>query len=835
MDAHTLDCLEFDRIRELLAECAMTHLGAGLARSVRPSGRFQVVQRWLDQYQELVAARETIDLPPLGGVTDVRELVKRSEPPLRLSVEEVAQIGHTLAATHGVSAWLARLPENSPELRFLAERIGDFKTIADRIARVIDERSRVRDEASDKLRRIRRRIVEASAEIGEAVKRLLRDPEVTRLLQYHNHTFHGDRYVLPVRAECRGRVSGIIHRSSDSGATLYVEPAQVVELNNELSRLRADEQEEINRLLWELVHEVHINAAAVLGTLDSLAILDLVVAKLRFAERFELTAPKVNQEGRVSVRGARHPLLVDILRRRSEGTRPEGRASGGDGPGTANGVVPIDYRLGDDFDMLIITGPNTGGKTVTLKTVGLLCLMAQAGLPIPAERGADVGLFQNIMIDIGDEQSLQQSLSTFSAHLARIMDMLKRANRRTLVLIDELGAGTDPDEGAAIGRALLDELLRRHCRCVVSTHLGALKGYALARKRVENGSVEFDPITLRPTYHLRIGEPGNSNAIDIAQRLGMPNRVIAAARRNLARKGRELQRAIAGSLDSKRDAEAARSKADTARREAEDARGVADAARARFEQQQADFQAWVARVVHLRPGDAVRVRNFDRDGRIVRMQIDQQRAEVDVGRFTVEVPLGDILPPETPAPPPRPVVAAPAVAADRKPRSPKAAAANGPAASRQSSPPRPRPRPQDAQHPAAPPLTDEQADALHPGDSVYVKRFHREGRVVRVSMAKRVASVTVGVLEMELPFSGLSMPIADRRPPKPRKHRAAPASVGDSEGGRPSEHPPAAAAPAAAAPATAAPAAAAPASAEPQAVEAEAAADPPKLPPLQSH
>jgi dsDNA-specific endonuclease/ATPase MutS2 len=347
------------------------------------------------------------------------------------------------------------------------------------------------------------------------------------------------------------------------------------------------------------------------------------------------------------------------------------------------------------------------------------------------------------------------------------MDMLKRANRSTLVLIDELGAGTDPDEGAAIGRALLDELLRRHCRCVVSTHLGALKGYALARKGVENASVEFDAITLRPTYHLRIGEPGNSNAIEIAQRLGMHPRVVAAARRNLARKGRALQQAIAGSLDSKREAEVARGRADSARREAEDARAGADAARARFEKQQADFQVWVSRVVHLRSGDSVRVRNFDRDGRIVRMQIDQQRAEVDVGRFTVEVPLGDILPPETPAPPPRPVAPPPTVVAECKPRANRPRPPVPPA---QQTQPRHQPRPPaDDRHPPAPPLSDQQAGGLKSGDSIYVKRFRREGRVVRMNLAKRVASVSVGALEMELPFDGLSMPPETPRSAHPRK------------------------------------------------------------------
>jgi len=747
MDPHALECLDFHRVRELLAGYALTGLGKSLALHITPVTRADLVQRWLGQVTELQRLIPQRGMPPLGGISDVRPIVKRCTPPLRVSVEEIARLGDALAGTHHVSRYLADLPEDLPELRHLAGRIGDFAALAERIRGVIDERGEVRDDASPKLARIRREIENAGRDIGETVKRLLRDPDLRRLLQFPNPTFHNDRVVLPVRTEYRGRIQGIIHRTSDSGATIYVEPAQAVELNNRISNLRAEEQEEINRLLWDLAHQAHLNAAEILKTIDAIAVLDLIAAKVRFAHDFELRCPQISSEPVLSVRQARHPLLTALCRRR--------RAAG---DADVAEVVPISYRLGEDFDLLVITGPNTGGKTVTLKTIGLLHLMVQAGMPVPVADGSTFGIFNNVLIDVGDEQNMQQSLSTFSAHLHRLMDMLRRAGRQTLVLMDELGAGTDPDEGAAIGRAILDEFLRLQTRCVATTHLGALKAYALTRTRVENASVEFDPQTLQPTYHLRIGESGSSNAIEVAQRLGLPKRLVAAARRNLSRKARALRAALRDTADAKRQAEQARDAAQVAQLGASRAQDEAGAARARLEQQQREFRHWVQRVVHLQPGDAVRVRNFDRDGRVVRVRLDQQRAEVNVGAFSVEVPLGDVLPPETAPPPPRPARPdRPPPAAkpkpSRKPAERERQAAQPPPAATAEPPKQPPPPPR----PPAPPLTDEQANRLNPGDRVFVKRFHRDGRVVRVKPTRREVIVTVGLLEVEVPYDGLAL------------------------------------------------------------------------------
>jgi DNA mismatch repair protein MutS2 len=781
MNDHALECLDFPRIRELLAGYAMTALGRSLAANIRPVARVGLVRRWMSQVQELQRLIEERGLPPLGGISDVREILLRCAPPLRVTVEEMGQVGMTLEGTHAVAEYLRDLPPDFPELQHLAGRIGDFRTIADRIQAVIDERGRVRDSASPKLHTIRREIEEAGRQIQHTIGRLLHDPAVRRLLQYPNHTFHGDRLVLPLRTECRGRLTGIVHRASDSGATLYVEPAEVVELNNQISNLHSAEQEEIGRLLWDLAHEVHLNGREIRRTLDTLAVLDLITAKVRLAGDFELRCPPMDEDGRLEVRGARHPLLLELARQK--------RAAGQVPPQ----VVPIDYRLGHDFELLIVTGPNTGGKTVTLKTIGLVCLMMQAGLPVPVAEGSKLGVFSNVLIDVGDEQSMQQSLSTFSAHLTRIVDMLRHAGPRTLLLIDELGAGTDPDEGAALGQAILDELLRLRCRAVVTTHLGALKGFALTRQRAENACVEFDTETLMPTYHLALGEPGQSNAIEVAERLGMSKRLISLAHRNISRKARVLRAVLESTRAVKRQAEAARRQAEAARLQAGEAQSDADAARLRLERQQADFRQWVQRVVHLQPGDRVRVRDFDRDGKIVRLRLDQQRAEVDVGAFSVEVPLGDVLPPETPAPPPKP----PWPSVPLGPGRPGRPAGLRPGAVRLR-PPRPtRPAPpQEARQdeprprPALPSLTQEQIDALQPQDAVYVTRFHREGRVVRLNHAKQIAIVDMGLLEVEVPFHGLAIPAPALEPAETPRPETPPPTPDQPAGRREPDSPP---------------------------------------------
>lgn len=629
MDSHTLAVIEFDRIRGLLAEYANCTLGRRMAQKVRPVTRNDLIEQWLGQVTEMIEAGATIELPPFGGVHDIRQAVRAAVPPHCLEPEELAVLAETLEATHQIVQWASRLREQACHLRAVCQRISDFRPISEAILRVVDRNGQIRDDASAKLNRLRVDIANARIKIGHVIDRLLRDKHATRWLRYPQATFHEDRLVLPLSTEHRGRVPGIIHRSSDSGQTLFVEPAEAVELNNLIISLKNDETAEINRLLWHLTHQIHLNQAAILDTLDALGVLDLIVAKVRFARSYGLCCPRLSRDRKLLLLQARHPLLVDMhMKAARDGQHHE--------------VVPIDVRLSDDFDVLVVTGPNTGGKTVALKTVAVACAMAQAGIPVAAGEGSYVPVYQDVLVDIGDEQSLQQSLSTFSAHLKRLMTMLQRAGTDTLVLIDELGAGTDPDEGAAIGQAILQELLERRCPALITTHLGVLKSVAYSQARAENASVEFDIETLRPTYRLVIGEPGNSNAINIAARLGLPRKIIDAARGYLSGSHEQLTRAIRGTLTSRRQAEAARNEAQAAKLAADQARQAAERERIALADQQRQFQKWIDTVSSLRPGDRVHVQRFDRVGEVVRVLLHKQLAVVNLGAMEVEVPLREL-------------------------------------------------------------------------------------------------------------------------------------------------------------------------------------------------
>lgn len=763
MDQHTLDALDFERIRTLLAGFALTGLGRELAARIEPVTRASLVQRWYTQIEELRTHSEAHGQPPFGGLSDVRELVRRCAPPLRVTVEDVARIGDALAATHELARYLSTLPDSAAELRHLADRIGDFQILSERIRETIDERGRMRDHASRKLARIRGEIESATEHTHAMLDKLLHESETRKLLQYPNYTFYNDRLVLPVRSEYRGRIPGIVHRTSDSGATIYVEPAAVVEFNNQISNLRNEETEEINRILWELAHEIYLNAESVVGTLDALAILDLITAKLRLAKEYSFRCPEVVDEPVLSVRKARHPVLIDLFRREAAEGKPRRE------------VVPIDYRLGDDFQMLIITGPNTGGKTVTLKTVGLLTLMVQSGVPVPVDEGSKFGVFKRVLIDIGDEQSMQQSLSTFSAHLRRLMEMLQRAGAGVLALIDELGAGTDPDEGAAIGQAILEELLAKECCCIATTHLGALKAFPLAHAGAENGCVDFDEESLQPTYHLSIGTPGSSNAIMIAQRLGMSKRLIGVARQNVSQQAQKLTKALRGTVSAKRDAEKARAAAEDARIDADRAQSELDKARADLADKHRAFDAWLQSVVHLQPGDGVHIRGFRQEAKVSRVRLDQQRIEVDLGSFAAEVPLGDVLPPGVTAPPARQARERKATPGSSdttgKQRRAKGKAAKQRAQAEQShasasgagsAGDASRSKPDDS-----PPLTAEQIERLAVGDVVFVRTLRRRGKLLRIERERNAAVVGVGVMEVEVPFDGL----AEARVQKPKRKR----------------------------------------------------------------
>ncbi|MCH7719861.1 MAG: DNA strand exchange inhibitor protein [Planctomycetes bacterium] len=645
IDQATLDKLEFSRATELIAARCACSLGKSLARRITPSTRPAVVRRWLDQVRQMADAAERIGLPPMGGVHDIRALIAQSEQPAGLGPEELALVSEVLRATGVVQRWASQLTDQEPQLIDVGERVGDFSAIAATIDRCIDARGQVYDHASPKLGTIRASISRVRDQLRGVFDRLLRQPRTVRLLQYANATFHDDRTVLPLKAEHRGRIKGIVHRSSDSGSTVFVEPAEAVELNNSIVTLRDSERREIDRILQGLSWTVRANVREILQSLSALGVLDLISAKVHYSRRWDAVCPEIRDDRVLHLHQARHPLLLELFAADDagdeEGAKTDPRADGG------RQVVPIDVRLADDFDLLVITGPNTGGKTVALKTVGLLAAMVQAGIPVPVGRGSSMPVYRQILIDVGDEQSIQQSLSTFSSHMANILGILQRVGPRSLVLLDELGAGTDPDEGAAIGRAIIDELLRLGCSAVVSTHLAVLKAVAYVADRVDNASVEFDVQSLQPTYRLRLGEPGNSNALVIAERLGMPKRLVSQARGHLTGRHRALNKAIAGTLDSRRQAEHARNAALAARQAAEDAERRSDRQQKELEKAQADYHTWIDWITHLAPGDKVYVQPFDRQATVVRMQLHQQTAVVSTGAIDLEVKLKDLQHPDT--------------------------------------------------------------------------------------------------------------------------------------------------------------------------------------------
>jgi DNA mismatch repair protein MutS2 len=631
MDAHALEKLEFDRIRGLLEACCRCALGRQLAARIEPTSSAVQINRWLDQTRQMIDAVADVGPPPFGGVYDVRQLVHQALNPTPLDPQEIAQVAETLAATSRLSRWIDDLGPVYALIKTLGERVGDFGPIAKQIATAIDPDGQVRDDASKKLLKIRIAISQAQQHVHTVFQRLLKSSEVTRWLQYGGTTFHNERTVLPLKAEHRGRIQGIIHRSSDTGATLFVEPAEAVELNNTLVKLKQDEHEEINRILWKLSQEIHANAPEITKTLSALGVIDLTTAKAVFAKDYDLSCPNIAERA-IDLRNARHPLLLELQKQdQKNGHAPRP-------------VVPIDIRLGDDFDLLVITGPNTGGKTATLKTLGLLTLMAQSGLPIPVDPGSTFCVVDKIMIDVGDEQSLQQSLSTFSSHITQILHMISAATPKTLLLVDELGSGTDPDEGAAIGQVIMEEFLRIGCLAAVTTHIGVLKAVAFTNARVDNACVDFDVKTMKPTYRLRIGEPGNSNALAIAQKLGLPKRLVQAAEKHMTDQHKALSRAIAGTLESRRKSETARTEAVQAKADAEQQKHAFEQRSHQLEQQRDAFQNWMKSITSLKPGDKVHLPKFDREGTIVRVRLDKQWALVGVGAVEMEVPLTDLQP-----------------------------------------------------------------------------------------------------------------------------------------------------------------------------------------------
>ena len=504
MEKETYKIMEYDRIREMLADRASSRIGKERAKTLEPSSDFDEVAEWLVETTEAVTVLETA-MPPFGGIFDIRPLLKKAKMGAVLDLDEIMNTMSTLAAMRSVKRFFRDIELDVPTLKEWARSIEILGQLERLLDNTVDEHGAMREDASVELRRIRRELHAAQAHIKERISSILHNAEYQKFFQDAIVTVRDERYVIPVKQEYRSRFPGIVHDQSATGATLFIEPMAVVELNNDVKQLMLAEQQEIQRILRHLSAEINKNSGTLAENCRILGDLDFAFAKARLAQMMEANRPELNREGRTDLREARHPFIAK------------------------DKVVPIDIRIGEDYRMLLITGPNTGGKTVSMKTLGMMVLLAQSGCYLPTAPDPVIAVYPNIYADIGDEQSIEQSLSTFSAHMTHIVRILQEVEEDDLVLLDELGAGTDPEEGAALAMAILEKLLQLRVTTIATTHYSELKTFAYSREGIENACVEFDVKTLRPTYRLLIGMPGASNAFAISRRLGLSESLILRA------------------------------------------------------------------------------------------------------------------------------------------------------------------------------------------------------------------------------------------------------------------------------------------------------------------
>jgi len=703
MHEKDLETLEFLKILARLAGYTDFSASRELALALRPETDLAAARARQGETSE---ARHLFDVQgaiSVGGARDVRPKVEEASRGAMLLPTDLLEVAGTLSSGRKLKRNLGRTSDQFPRLAGMAGRIEECPAVASEIDRCLDDRGEVVDNASPQLTRVRRELKVAHGRLMDRLNRILASPSNATYLQEALVTQRHGRYVIPLKASFRGRIPGIVHDQSSSGATLFIEPLATVDLNNEWRELQLEEEREVERVLAQLSSLVAENAPLIVRTVEALADLDTTFAKARYAEDlqaveaqltpFKKPSPAVDARAHhpgsvLRLIEARHPLLD---------------------PQT---VVPVDVYLDEDYYILVITGPNTGGKTVTLKTVGLLTLMAQAGLHIPAREDSVLSVFESVYTDIGDEQSIEQSLSTFSAHLANIIRVLDEANGCSLVLLDELGAGTDPVEGAALAQAILAHQIRRGITTFVATHYSELKTYAHLTLGVENASVEFDVATLSPTYELTVGLPGRSNALAIATRLGLPRAIVDEARAHLSADGLAVEDMLAeikvlrqATLQAHDEIQAARQAADAAARELEnrladiegERREILEAARSEAREELARVQQEIRRLRRrmamtaadqeplrqieaqakaleekvmpppsvprqrilprepLQVGDTVLVAGLGAEGEV--LELSEDDVEVQVGRFRVRVRPEDVELRDRSSPPPPPLAA----------------------------------------------------------------------------------------------------------------------------------------------------------------------------------
>lgn len=563
MNDKILKTLDYASILYKCAQHAETGLGKSRVEALQPIGDFEEVKRRLKATDEAVNVNRLKGSAPFGGIRDITASIHRARIGGMLNPTELYDVANTIYGGRRLKRFLSDLQEEyaTPSLMVLAEQMTELKPTEDKIKQCIDENAQVVDSASPELAKIRQELRGSETRARDRLEQMVRTPSIQKMLQDNLVTIRNDRYVLPVKQEYRSNFGGMIHDQSASGATLFIEPEVVVQLNNRVRELKLKEEAEVEKILRMLTALVAEVTEELLVNVDALGELDFVFARAGLAHEMKATLPILNDRGFIKIKRGRHPLIPP------------------------DKVVPLDLEIGNKYTTIIVTGPNTGGKTVSLKTIGLLSLMAMSGLFVPAEEGSQLCVFDAIYADIGDEQSIEQSLSTFSSHMTNIIRILREMTPKSLVLLDELGAGTDPAEGSALAIALLEYIHRMGCRIIATTHYSELKAYAFDRQGIINASMEFDIATLSPTYRLLVGVPGRSNAFAIAERLGLAKSIIDHARGQVGEEDQRVESMIATLEENRLTAEAERHTAERQRREVETLRAKLEAEQQRFAEQ----------------------------------------------------------------------------------------------------------------------------------------------------------------------------------------------------------------------------------------------------------
>ena len=551
--------VELDKILLLLAEQTSCDDAAQLALQLTPSTSISQVRKLLTETDDAYVLMAKFGSPSFGGLKNVTSALRRAEAGGTLNLPEFLRIAITLRTLRGIVEWRGKSEGMKTTIDWRFESLMPNKYLEDRINSTILSEEEISDHASPQLAAIRRKIRSASTRVREQLDKMIRSATYQKYLQDPIVTMRSGRFVVPVKAEFRSEIPGLVHDTSSSGATVFVEPMGVVEANNEIRVLLSQEQAEIERIIAELSAEIGNFANGTVNGYQAAVELNLIFSKASLAYKMKASMPIVNDNGKILLKKARHPLINKDV------------------------VVPTDITLGYDFDSLIITGPNTGGKTVSLKTIGLLTLMAMCGLMLPVAENSEIAVFDKVLVDIGDEQSIEQSLSTFSAHMTNIIRIIEQADEQSLVLLDELGAGTDPVEGAALAMAIIEALRGKGAKLAATTHYAELKAYALQTKGVENACCEFDVATLCPTYRLLIGVPGRSNAFAISKRLGMSDTIVERAKELVSSENTRFEDVVQSLETSRQNLEKEREQAEQLHIEAMNANRAAQESRQKIE------------------------------------------------------------------------------------------------------------------------------------------------------------------------------------------------------------------------------------------------------------